>query len=342
MPVHPFAQPAGRVEYIQIESTALTNNLLGDPTTRTVAVYLPPGYDQGSDEFPLFVDIVGFTGSGLAHVGWKAFAESVPQRVDRLVAEGKMGPVIVALPDCFTALGGNQYINSAAMGNWADFLTAEMVPAIEARFRVRKGAASRALFGKSSGGYGAIVHGLKHAEHWGAVACHSGDMAFEWCYLGDLPKTVMHLAGAGGSAQAFLERIRRGRKMSGSDFHHLMMLAMAATYDPDPSQPYGVRLPVTSDTCEIIEDRWANWLAWDPVRLARQEQCLDNLRSLRGIYIDCGSNDQYNLVFGARQLSRCLVEQGVRHRFEEFDDNHSSVDYRMDESLPFLYDAVTG
>ncbi len=340
MPIHPFAEPAGRIEHIRIDSQALANNVLGDPTQRTVAVYLPPGYDDDTGSYPLFVDIVGFTGSGLAHAGWKAFAESVPQRVDRLVAEGKMGPVIVALPDCFTSLGGNQYVNSAAMGNWADFLTSEMVPALEARYRVKPGAASRAIFGKSSGGYGAIVHGLKHAEHWGAIACHSGDMAFEWCYLSDLPKTVMHLAKFNGSIEAFMNRLEGGRKMGGGDFHHLMMLAMAATYDPDPSVPYGVRLPVTNDTCEVIEERWANWLAWDPVRLAEQKTCLDNLRSLRGIYIDCGSSDQYNLVFGARQLSRQLGEQGVVHRFEEFEDNHSSVDYRMDESLPFLYEAV--
>jgi hypothetical protein len=37
-------------------------------------------------------------------VGWKAFQENVPQQVDRLIASGAMGPVIVAFPDCFTTL----------------------------------------------------------------------------------------------------------------------------------------------------------------------------------------------------------------------------------------------
>ena len=111
MPKQNFRLPAGRVEYLEIDSEALKNNLLGDPSYRTVAVYLPQGYEQSAEDYPLLVDIVGFTGSGLGHIGWKAFAESVPQRIDRLIEEGKMGNVIVALPDCFTSLGGNQYIN---------------------------------------------------------------------------------------------------------------------------------------------------------------------------------------------------------------------------------------
>ena len=40
-----------------------------------------------------------------------------------------MAPVVVAFPDCFTRLGGNQYVNSPVMGNWEDFLIAEMLKA---------------------------------------------------------------------------------------------------------------------------------------------------------------------------------------------------------------------
>lgn len=340
MPIHHFDLPRGRIENLTIESRAIANNVLGDPTTRSVAVYLPPGYDESDTEYPLFVDIVGFTAGGYAHVAWKSFGENVPQRVERLVAEGKMGPVIVALPDCFTSLGGNQYVNSSAMGNWADFLTLEMLPAIESKYRVKKGKDSRALFGKSSGGYGSIVHGMLHAEHWGAVACHSGDMAFEWCYLVDFPKTVMHLSRYNKSIDAFVQHTRETRKLDGGDMHHLMMLAMAASYDPDPQAPWGIRLPVDTDTCELIPERWSKWLEWDPVQLVEREAVQQGLRSLKGIYVDCGSRDQYNLVFGARRLSRRLESLGIEHFYEEFEDNHSSVDYRMDVSLPWLYQRV--
>jgi S-formylglutathione hydrolase FrmB len=115
-------------------------------------------------------------------------------------------------------------------------------------------------------------------------------------------------------------------------------LAMAASYDPDPAEFLGMRLPVTFDTCEVIEDRWANWMRHDPV--VAVETLGDNLRNLKALYIDCGERDQFNLLYGARRLARRLRELGVAHRHEEFPDNHSGVEYRMDESLPFLVHAL--
>lgn len=341
MPTHRFERPQGRLESFEIESTAIANNTLGDPSRRTVAVYLPEGYDDSQDSYPLLVDIVGFTGSGLAHLSWKPFGENVAQRVDRLVAEGKMGPAIIAFPDCFTTLGGNQYVNSSVMGNWADFLIEEMVPELESRFRVKPGRDHRGLFGKSSGGYGSILHGMLYAEHWGAVACHSGDMAFDWCYRGDFPKTLMHLARNGGSIEAFVSGLAEKTKISNDDMHTLMVLAMATSYDPAPELPYGVRLPVDMETCEMDDTLWSRWLTWDPAQLIEREDVQENLRSLRGLFIDCGSKDQYALLYGARTLKRRLEKLGIDHHYEEFPDNHSSIDYRMDVSLPFLYSKLS-
>jgi hypothetical protein len=58
-------------------------------------------------------------------------------------------------------------------------------------------------------------------------------------------------------------------------------LAMAASYDPDPTQFLGIRLPVTFDTCEVIEERLANWLRQDPV--VGIETQADNLRRLKAL-----------------------------------------------------------
>src|SRR6185369_7901747 len=83
---------------------------------------------------------------------------------------------------------------------------------------------------------------------------------------------------------------------------------------------------------ELIEKRWRNWRRHDPVNLVTRYR--DNLKSLSGIYIDCGWRDQYHIHYGARILSRRLAAAGTRHTYEEFDDNHSDIDYRMDVSLP--------
>src|SRR6266404_6344969 len=123
-----FFGSMGSVTRVIIESQAIKSNMLGDPSVRAVDVYVPAGHDgQG---LPLLVDLVGFTSSGLSHTNWVGFRENVPERLDRLVGEQRMSPVVVAFPDCFTRLGGNQYINSASMGAWEDFLLHEMLPAI--------------------------------------------------------------------------------------------------------------------------------------------------------------------------------------------------------------------
>jgi S-formylglutathione hydrolase FrmB len=340
MPVHPFDPPKGRIETFTIDSKALRGNLLGDPTTRRVAVYLPEGYDASDAEYPLFVDLVGFTGSGLKHLAWQAFAESVPQRLDRLVAGKRMGPVIAAFPDCFTSLGGNQYINSAAMGNWEDFLLEEMIPRLEAGYRVRRGAAHRAVFGKSSGGYGSIVHALRHGDRWAAAACHSGDMDFDIVYRRDLPLALDELAKHEGSIPRFFEHLQSADKIQSKEIHALMMLAMAATYDPDPEAPLGVRLPLDPHTGQLDERRWARWLAHDPLTLVERPECRASLHALKALYIDCGSRDQYFIHYGARAFVQRLEQAEIPHRYEEFDDGHSNIDYRMDFSLPYLYEAV--
>ena len=121
MPVHAFSQPKGRLEFFQTQAHDLLENLLGDPTARTVGVYVPEACHPG-ERYPLLIDLAGFTGSGLSHLAWKGFGETIPQRVDRLMAEGQLAPAVYVFPDCFTSLGGNQYVDSIAMGQWARWL----------------------------------------------------------------------------------------------------------------------------------------------------------------------------------------------------------------------------
>jgi enterochelin esterase-like enzyme len=328
--------PQGSVHRFSINSEVLKTNMLGDPTTRLVDVYVPHGSDGCG--LPLLVDLVGFTAGGPAHTNWKNFGENVPERVDRLIAKGEMPPAVIAFPDCFTKLGGNQYINSASLGRWDDFLLQECVPMVERKLACG-GFGKRGVFGKSSGGYGAIAHALLHPDFWSAAACHSGDMGFELCYLRDMPRVLRAIAKTNGSIQEWLEHFFAKKKTKDDEVHILMDLAMCATYDPDPNAYMGVRLPVDLHTCELIPERWANFQKWDPVRMA--ETRTQGLKALKLLYIDCGEVDQYDLVYGARMLTRLLKKLDVPHTYEEFPDDHSSVDYRMDVSLPLLAKALS-
>jgi hypothetical protein len=141
-----------------------------------------------------------------------------------------------------------------------------------------------------------------------------------------------------GRIERFLRAVWKKEKLSSAEVHCIMNLCMAATYDPDRRAPLGFRVPFHLETGEAIAGRWARWQRHDPVRLVSAHRAA--LASLRAIYVDCGWRDQYHIHYGARLLSQRLAEAGVRHRYEEFHDDHSDVDYRMDVSLPFPYRAI--
>jgi enterochelin esterase-like enzyme len=127
---------SGTLVVLEHTSKILRDNPLGDPHVRKLAVWLPPQYEGAAGKrFPVLYDLVGFTGSGLAHTSWKPFGDNVPERAARLIHAQKMGPAIIVFPDCFTALGGNQYVNSSAIGHYADYLTREIIPSVDGEFR---------------------------------------------------------------------------------------------------------------------------------------------------------------------------------------------------------------
>ena len=277
----------------------------------------------------MLYDLVGFTGSGLAHLNWRPFDENVPERIARLVHDKKMGPAIVVFPDCFTCLGGNQYVNSAAIGRYADYLTQEIVPFVDREFRTLASRDHRGCFGKSSGGYGAIVHGMRYAKHWGAIADHSGDAYFDFCYLTDWPRTLNELdrfrrrprasgridvlrdqKGAdlgrgrrsrqalprGGVVEGEAERRRSARADDDRDGGDLRRGSESAARLPPAGQPRDRR---------AHRKRWRAWLAHDPIHMVAKHKAA--LASLHGVWIDCGWRDQYHLHYGARILSKRLA-----------------------------------
>lgn len=356
---------SGTLVVLEHRSKILEDNPLGDPHVRKLAVWLPPQYDDGTRRrFPTLYDFAGFTGSGLAHTNWRPFSDNVPERAARLIREGKMGPAIVVFPDCFTALGGNQYIDSPAIGAYAEYLTREIVPFVDREFRTLAAREHRGCFGKSSGGYGAMLHGMRYAQTWGAIANHSGDAYFDFVYWHDWPNTLNELARFrrprrtpgpydaraaarrarlaegcdDGRIRRFLDYVWKKEKLTAKETLALMNVCMAATYDPDPRAPLGFRVPFNLESGEALAARWRRWRAHDPIHLVDRYRA--NLKRLRGIYLDCGWRDQFHIHYGARILSQRLAAAGIRHTYEEFDDDHSDIDYRMDRSLPFLYRAL--
>jgi enterochelin esterase-like enzyme len=250
-----------------------------------------------------------------------------------------MPPVVVAFPDCSTRLRGNQYVNSVGTGNYADYLVQEIVPFVEDGFSCG-GEGRRGLFGKSSGGYGAAWHGMHHADFWAAISANSADMGFDVHQLPEFYAALDVLQDFDWSIEKFVDHFESKDKPSAAERSCLMFCAMSAFYDPDPEAPLGMRLPGDPYTAQLDPERWENWLRHDPVVLV--EEHVKDLRRLKAIWLDCGNRDQFRMHFGMRRFHRKLEEYGVPHVYEEFDDDHTAVDYRMDRFLPFLARALSG
>lgn len=322
---------AGTVKILRHTSRVLAGNPLDDPVTRDVIVYMPPDYDSGDERYPTVYCLTGFTGRGRMLLNDQAFTPNLAERMDRLIAAGTIRPMIVVMPDCFTHLGGSQYINSSATGRYEDYLTQEIVRFVDDNFRTLVHPEQRGVMGKSSGGYGSLVMGLRHPDVFGLVCSTSGDAYFEICYIPDMAKAFRAIKG---DPPAFIERFWATEKKRKDDFPGLNIIGMSACYSPNGT---GFDLPFDLKTGELRGDIWHRWLEHDPVRLV--EKYVENLKRLKLLYIDAGTRDEFGLDIGARVLSSKLSANGVTHLHEEFDDGHFNISYRYDRSLEVLSNA---
>ena len=323
----------GKVHRWIHKSAVLQGNPLGDPVERDVFVYLPPGL--GADDckdLPLILLLSGFVGRGRGMLADNLYSPAIDDRMTRLVAAG-CPPAVLALPDCSTALGGSQYINSPAVGRYQDYLVEELIPYL----RDRLGTGKTGVAGKSSGGYGALRLGMEAPSVVSAVACHSGDCYFEYVYLPDIPKAAAVIAAA-GSVEAFLEKFHAKEKKTSEQIITLSILAMSACYSPS-NGGLSYDLPFDVDTGRFRADVFDRWLRHDPFRMV--EHHADALQSLDLLFIDVGNRDEFHLQLGGRLLRDRLRELGIEHRYEEFDDGHFSTSYRYETSLPLLATALS-
>jgi hypothetical protein len=331
----------GRFEERSFDSRALRGNPLGDSSERPLWVYLPPGYDEAQERrYPSVYVIQGLTGQLDMWRNRSPFRRNFPELADELFANDDAPPCVVVWVDCWTSLGGSQFLDSPGTGNYLTYLCDEVVPWVDESYRTIADRDHRGIQGKSSGGYGAMVVPMLRSDLWGGLATHAGDALFEACYLPEFRESARVLRDEyDGSFDRFWEDFRSRPAFSKEgDGHLLNDWCMAACYSTDPDGT--VRLPFDPATGELIAEVWERWLARDPVRMAAGHA--EALRSMRAIYIDAGKRDQYFLDLGAEAFRRRLEGIGVKDVFFElFDATHDAIEYRYPIALRFLAERLS-
>lgn len=327
---------AGRLDEAVITSELLRDNPLGDPHERPVWVYLPPGYDDTDTRYPAVYVIQGYTGHVAMWANRTPFRQPFLETADQVFAGGQAPPCVVVFVDAWTAYGGSQYVDSAGTGRYHSYLCDEVVPWVDSRYRTLTDRESRAISGKSSGGFGAMITPMLRPDLFGAFATHAGDALYEYCYLPEFARAVRHLRAYDGDIWRWWDDFRSRPAFSKEEDAALITaLGCSAAFSPDEDgRPV---LPFDPRSGDLRHDVWDRWLAWDPVQMA--EAYADALRSQRAIWVDAGTKDDYFLDLGAQAFRDELTRVGVdadRVHFELFEATHAAIDYRYPLALAWL------
>jgi S-formylglutathione hydrolase FrmB len=328
---------AGRLEEHVIASELLRGNPLGDPCDRPLWVYLPPGYDADPDRrYPVVYVIQGYTGHVAMWRNRSPFRQPFTETADAVFARGEAPPALVVYVDAWTSYGGSQFVDSPGTGRYHSYLCEEVVPWVDQRYRTLASAAHRAITGKSSGGFGAMITPMLRPDLFGALATHAGDALYELTYIPDFGPAARLLRDYDGDVWRWWDDF--GSRVSftkPADQVLLGLLGVAACFSAHEDGT--VDLPFDARTGALRPEVWERWLDWDPVRMA--PRYAGALRSLRAIWIDAGTRDEHYLDLGAEAFRQALREVGVTDevvRFELFDATHSGIDYRYPLSLAWL------
>lgn len=327
---------AGQLEQVSFHSEVLGHNPLGDPHVRDLLVYLPPGYDEDvGRRYPTVYVLQGYTGQTAMWNNRSAWRPTFPEAADRLFAEQRSPPCILVFPDAWTRFGGSQFVDSPGTGRYHTYLCDEVVPWVDATYRTLAAREHRGVHGKSSGGFGAMITPMLRPDLFGGLASHAGDALYEHCYLRGFAETARTLREHyDGSMDRFLADFFSRPAMSRPyDGDLIMTYGVAACFSADEDGT--VRLPFDPGTGRIRPEVWQRWLDWDPVRMAAGHG--EALRSLRAIWLDAGSRDDWYLDLGMQAFVQELRSVGVSEIHHElFDAGHAGIDYRYPLSLAYL------
>jgi len=302
--------PAGEVVVEYLYSASLENEL-GENPTRRVTIYLPPGYRETTDRYPVLYYLCGFTWCDSLQIAYDQF----DKLLDKAIALEKIKPVIVVIPNHYTKYRGSYYINSPLGGKWADFTAIDLVSHIDNNYRTIPDRNSRGITGHSAGGGGAIRLGMLFPEVFSAVygLSPSFEAPSEWDVNNPVNRQVFEIK-------------TREELITGRDhFIANAMVAIGRAFSPNlDNPPFYVDLPFTlvGDSLVVNEPVWELWL--QKSTLGKVDHYVDNLKQLTALKLDWGRNDEYDWIpIECLKLSQKLENLGIPHYAEEYLGLHS-------------------
>lgn len=305
----------GNVIIDSIYSKHLENNFDENPT-REVAVYLPPGYQQNTQRYPVIYFLHGFTSN---HEILKPMADML----DEAIATHRIRPFIMVVPNQKTTYEGSFYTNSGVFGNWEDFTAFDLVDYMDKNYRTLARKESRGITGHSMGGYGALKLAMHHPDIFNSVyAISPGALA------------IVREYGPNSNTFKELSTINTYEALNKTYFGRVMV-AFGRSWSPNPNKPpFYCDFPFEYQGTELIVHQ-AILKKWQQeMPLHQIDDHIDNLQQLKAIKMDWGRNAGERFTIQCKMFSQRLENVGITHFAEEYIGTHTSGIYTKDGRIP--------
>jgi S-formylglutathione hydrolase len=313
----PTSSAQGRLVLGEIHGYSLEDSVTGESPDRAIAVYLPPSYAESSERhYPVLYLLHGiggthadWIGSGQRGSGWNTLQDVM----DHGIAARRIAEMIVVTVDQRTRGGGSFYTNSAATGDWEDFTVVDLVGYADSTYRTLPRASSRGIAGHSMGGYGAIKLGMKYPDVFQVVyGMNSALLGF----AGDLTvENQAYVRAANATVKTLNPR---------ADFYAASLICVAQAFSPNTEKPpFFMDLPFVTRAGRLqrADDPYERWEEHMPLTMLPQYE--ENLRKLRALRFDSGTEDEYTHIPPTnRALSERLNDLEIPHVFEEYNGDH--------------------
>ena len=321
-----FAQqclPAGQIVTDTITSQALKGNKLGDPDTRNITIYLPPGYASSNKFYPVIHLLHGFGGDERSLVG-EVGEELAVFLVDSMIESGVAREMIIVMPSARNKYGGSFFLNSELTGKYEDYIVYDLVDYIDNNYRTIRDRNARAIGGASMGGYGSITLAMKHPDIFSSVVSLSPPLGFDIIAAEMIPEVIREnpdgMPDPGQKVEQYTE----------------YLYALSAALSPNlDNPPFFLDLPFEYPNVEVIESVRDRWLVGDPLTMLSTYS--QSLEGLKGIYIDVGDEDLLGYKAAADAFHDELIRLGIQNEYNVYQgDHYANPVERFISALEFL------
>ena len=311
----------GKIITQKFLAASIQNNKGGEDANRRLTIYLPPGYENSTERYPVLYFLHGFAADDddmMKFIGFKSLMDSA-------IKAGQLRPSILVLPNSMTKFFGSFYTNSSLAGNWADFIGKDVVEYIDKNYRTIANRNSRGLFGHSMGGNGALKMAMLFADKFSAVyAMSPGALHFSEEF------SLKHPAFKKVSEQKNMDSLRTVAPYYDFEkfpFFEMIYASLARMYSPNDNESLlQADQPIKYVDGKMIVNAAVlkKWEANFPINMI--EDHMLELKSLSALKIDWGRNEEFKHIPRTNlELSKKLEALGIKHFAEEYIGDHTSM-----------------